>query len=183
MQVECFPPISAASSRVLLLGSMPGKASLRAGQYYAHHQNSFWRIMGALCQFDPCASYEVRTQKLLKAGIAVWDVMQFCSREGSLDSDIEEASIVVNPFETFFRRHPRIGLICFNGGKAEQSYRRYVLPQITPTGPLEYCRLPSTSPAHASLCFAEKLAAWQVILCPPPRRNIRQLEQAQKDGS
>ena len=177
MQLECFPPISAASSRVLLLGSMPGKASLRAGEYYAHRQNSFWRIMGALCQFDPTAPYEVRTQKLLKAGIAVWDVMQSCSRESSLDSDIEEASIVVNPFKTFFRRHPRIGLICFNGGKAEQSYRRYVLPEITPTEPLEYRRLPSTSPAHASLCFAEKLAAWRVILSPSTLREARQLEQ------
>lgn len=178
MQVECFPPISAASSRVLLLGSMPGKASLRAGQYYAHRQNSFWRIMGALCQFDSMAPYEVRTTGLLKAGIAVWDVMQFCSRESSLDSDIEESSIVVNPFGKFFQAHPEIRQVCFNGAKAEQSFRRYVLPEITPTEPLEYRRLPSTSPAHASLCFAEKLAAWQVILRPPASRNIRQLEQA-----
>jgi len=178
MQVECFPPIAGASSRVLLLGSMPGKASLRAGEYYAHRQNSFWRIMGALCQFDSTAPYEVRTQKLLKAGIAVWDVLQSCSRESSLDSDIEEASIVVNPFEEFFQAHPQVIRVFFNGAKAEQSYRRYVLPKITPTEPLEYGRLPSTSPAHASLCFAEKLAAWQVILRSPASRNIRQLEQA-----
>lgn len=157
---------------------MPGKASLCAGQYYAHRQNSFWRIMGALCQFDPTASYEVRTKRLLKAGIAVWDVLKSCTRESSLDSDIQEASIVVNPLEEFFQTHPRVVHVFFNGAKAEQSFQRYVLPQITPTGPLEYCRLPSTSPAHASLCYAEKLAAWQVILRPPPRRNIRQLEQA-----
>lgn len=177
MQLECFPPIAGASSRVLLLGSMPGKASLRAGEYYAHRQNSFWRIMGALCQFDPTAPYEVRTQKLLKAGIAVWDVMQSCSRESSLDSDIEEASIVVNPFEEFFQAHPQVVRVFFNGAKAEQSFWRYVLPEITPTEPLEYRRLPSTSPAHASLGFAEKLAAWRVILSPSTLREARQLEQ------
>ena len=178
MQVHGFPPISDARSRVLILGSMPGKASLCAGQYYAHRQNSFWRIMGALCQFDPTASYEVRTKRLLKAGIAVWDVLKSCTRESSLDSDIQEASIVVNPLEEFFQTHPRVVHVFFNGAKAEQSFQRYVLPQITPTGPLEYCRLPSTSPAHASLCYAEKLAAWKVILRTHAQGNVRQLEQA-----
>jgi hypoxanthine-DNA glycosylase len=157
---------------------MPGKASLCAGQYYAHRQNSFWRIMGALCQFDPTAPYEVRTKRLLKAGIAVWDVLKSCTRESSLDSDIQEASIVVNPLEEFFQTHPRVVHVFFNGAKAEQSFQRYVLPQITPTGPLEYCRLPSTSPAHASLCYAEKLAAWKVILRTHAQGNVRQLEQA-----
>ncbi|MDP7269185.1 MAG: DNA-deoxyinosine glycosylase [Pirellulales bacterium] len=176
MQVHGFPPISDARSRVLILGSMPGKASLCAGQYYAHRQNSFWRIMGALCQFDPAAPYEVRTRCLLDAGIAVWDVMQSCSRESSLDSDIQEASIVVNRFEAFFHRHPKIGFICFNGSKAEQSYWRYVLPEVPVAESLETQRLPSTSPAHASLCYAEKLAAWQVILLTHAQGNVRQLE-------
>jgi hypoxanthine-DNA glycosylase len=157
---------------------MPGKASLRAGQYYAHRQNSFWRIVGELCQFDPTAPYEVRTRGLLGARIAVWDVLQSCRRASSLDSDIEEASIVVNRFDAFFHRHPKIGLICFNGSKAEQSYRKYVLPELAVAEGLEYRRLPSTSPAHASLGYAAKLAAWRVMLSPPTVREARQLQQA-----
>jgi double-stranded uracil-DNA glycosylase len=164
MRVHSFPPISDPGSRVLILGSMPGKASLRAKQYYAHPQNAFWRIITALFELAADAPYEVRVEALRENGIALWDVMKSCTRESSLDSDVVESSIVPNAFPSFLRAHPRIGTICFNGAKAEESFHRYALPGLGTRGDLVYYRLPSTSPAHASLSFAKKLAAWRAVL-------------------
>src|SRR5678816_720968 len=161
MRVHSFPPISDPASRVLILGSMPGKASLRAKQYYAHPQNAFWRIIAALYELDATAPYEMRVEALRERGIALWDVMKSCTRESSLDSDVVEASIVANAFPSFLRAHPRIATVCFNGAKAEQSFQRYVLPKLAGHSDLAYYRLPSTSPAHASLPFEKKLAAWR----------------------
>ena len=164
MRVHSFPPIADATCRLLILGSMPGKASLRAKQYYAHPQNAFWRIMAELLALAPDATYAVRTDALRAHGIALWDVMKTCTRASSLDSDVVESSIVANDFRSFLRRHPRIGTICFNGAKAEQSFTRYALPALGDLGDLAYYRLPSTSPAHASLSAASKLAAWRAVL-------------------
>jgi len=164
MRVHSFPPISDPASRVLILGSMPGKASLRAKQYYAHPQNAFWRIIAALYELDAAAPYEMRVEALRERGIALWDVMKSCTRESSLDSDVVESSIVPNAFPTFLRAHPRIATICFNGAKAEESFQRYALPRLGARADLAYYRLPSTSPAHASLPFAKKLAAWRAVL-------------------
>jgi TDG/mug DNA glycosylase family protein len=165
VRVHSFPPISDPASRVLILGSMPGKASLRAKQYYAHPQNAFWRIIAALFALDADAPYELRVEALCKNGIALWDVMKSCTRESSLDSDVVESSIVPNAFPSFLRAHPRIGTICFNGAKAEQSFGRYALPVLGAAArEVAYYRLPSTSPAHASLSFAKKLAAWRAVL-------------------
>src|SRR4029450_819540 len=115
MRVPSFPAISDPASRVLILGSMPGKASLRAKQYYAHPQNAFWRIIAALLELDPAPPYEVRVEALAGRGIALWDVMKSCTRESSLDSDVVESSIVPNAFPSFLRAHPRIRTVCFNG--------------------------------------------------------------------
>jgi len=164
MRVHSFDPISDAASRVLILGSMPGKASLRAAQYYAHPQNAFWKILGALCDFDPGAAYAIRIAHLHRCGIALWDVMQSCVRESSLDSDIEEDSIVANPFGDFLDNHPQIHTVCFNGAKAEASWRRHVLPQLAQAGEITYHRLPSTSPANASIRYADKVEAWKAAL-------------------
>jgi TDG/mug DNA glycosylase family protein len=164
MRVHSFPPISDPASRVLILGSMPGKASLRAKQYYAHPQNAFWRILAALLEFDPAGAYELRIEALRTHGIALWDVMKSCTRESSLDSDVVESSIVPNAFASFFRAHPRIRTVCFNGAKAEQSFQRHALPLLREIGDLDFHRLPSTSPAHASMSFANKLAAWRAVL-------------------
>ena len=164
MRVHSFPPISDPASRVLILGSMPGKASLRAKQYYAHPQNAFWRIIAALFGLDAATPYELRVEALRGNGIALWDVMKSCTRESSLDSDVVESSIVPNAFPTFLRAHPRIATICFNGAKAEESFQRYALPRLGARADLAYYRLPSTSPAHASLPFAKKLAAWRAVL-------------------
>jgi hypoxanthine-DNA glycosylase len=163
MRVHSFDPISDAASRVLVLGSMPGKASLRAGQYYAHPQNAFWKILGALFDFGPASPYESRIASLREHGIALWDVMQSCVRETSLDSDIEASSIVSNPFADFLRDHPEIHTICFNGAKAEASWRKHVLPKLPRTGDISYHRLPSTSPANASIRYDDKFKAWRIL--------------------
>jgi hypoxanthine-DNA glycosylase len=164
-RVRSFPPIEDARARVLILGSMPGGASLAAGQYYAHPQNLFWRILGDLLRAGPGLSYAARTRLLKTNGIALWDVLDSCVRRGSLDSAIEEDSIAVNDFASFFAAHPRIGRVFFNGAKAESSYRRHVMPHLDTVGnAVEYLRLPSTSPAHAALSFEKKRDAWKAVL-------------------
>jgi len=164
MRIHSFGPISNPASRLLILGSMPGKASLRAGQYYAHPQNAFWKMLGELLGFDQATPYEARIACLRERGIALWDVLRSCVRETSLDSDIDEASIIVNPFEQFLEVHPAIQTICFNGAKAEASWRRHVLPKLLPARPIAYHRLPSTSPANASIRYADKIDAWKRAL-------------------
>jgi TDG/mug DNA glycosylase family protein len=161
-RVHSFAPVANASSRLLILGSMPGKASLRAGEYYAHARNAFWRIIGELFGVEPSAPYRERIEGLLARRIALWDVLETCTRESSLDSDIDMSSIVVNPFPEFLRAHPAIRTICFNGAKAELSFRRHVLPDLAPQGlRIATRRLPSTSPANASIAYPKKLAAWR----------------------
>lgn len=152
-----FPPVAAPDARLLILGSMPGVASLNAQRYYAHPRNAFWPIMATLLGFAVDTPYERRLQHLLAARIALWDVLASCYRPGSLDSAIDPASQVANDFDRFLRKHPHIQRICFNGGKAAQSFRRQVLPTLTRTD-LDFVQLPSTSPAHASLSFDAKLA-------------------------
>jgi double-stranded uracil-DNA glycosylase len=159
-RVRSFAPIAGRGARILILGSMPGVASLLAKQYYAHSQNNFWPIMGELLGFDPSAPYLRREQALRTAHIAVWDVLRSCVREGSLDARIEAE--IANDFDAFFRTHRGITHVFFNGAKAEASFKRAVLPEMK-VG-LRFSRLPSTSPAHASLPYRRKLAAWRAIL-------------------
>jgi TDG/mug DNA glycosylase family protein len=162
MHVHCFPPISDSTCRVLILGSMPGKASLRANQYYAHPQNAFWRILSETFGIPADAPYEQRVAGLIQHRLAVWDVLRSCTRESSLDSDIVAASIVPNDLATFLSENPDLRTICFNGAKAEACFRRYVLPSL-PEPNLACHRLPSTSPANASIPYAKKLAAWKIV--------------------
>lgn len=156
-----FAPIAGRRARVLVLGSMPGEASLAAGQYYAYRHNVFWPIMGELFGAGPQLAYHARTALLERVGLALWDVMASCVRVGSLDADIEEASIVANDFAAFFAAYPRVSHVFFNGAKAEHCFNRYVRPRLV--RPLRYTRLPSTSPAHAGLTFARKLHAWRAV--------------------
>jgi hypoxanthine-DNA glycosylase len=161
MKIHGFPPIANRKARVLVLGSMPSEASLAAGQYYAHPQNQFWRIMGVICGFDPAASYARRKAALINTGIALWDVVQSCVRPGSLDSSIDEQSIRVNDFAAFLDRHPAIARVCFNGRRAEAAWRRHVARKLPPECALEYRLLPSTSPAHAGMSYLRKLGTWE----------------------
>jgi hypoxanthine-DNA glycosylase len=160
-----FPPIAAANSRVLVLGSLPGRRSLEESRYYAQPQNAFWRIMGRLFGAAAELPYDERLARLHAHGVAVWDVVAAAERDGSLDSRIVAASIVVNDFAAFFARHSGIELVCFNGNTASELYRRRVLPTLSPAlAELPTRVLPSTSPAYAALTFEQKLARWSAVL-------------------
>ena len=161
--IYSFVPIETEHAGILILGSMPSEASLLAGEYYAHPRNHFWRVMGALLAVDAEATYAQRLLALNNAGIALWDVLHSCIREGSLDSAIDKASQIPNDFQSFFTHHTKITRVYFNGSMAEQIYRKRVLPFLK-VQPLEYLRLPSTSPAHAALSFERKLEAWKPII-------------------
>lgn len=163
MHVHSFPPIASPDARVLVLGTMPGIVSLQAGQYYAHPRNSFWRIAGEVLGFDAGLAYEARAAALGAAGVALWDVLHSCTRTSSLDSDIQRDTIVPNDFASFFASHRRIRKVCFNGATAENLYLKHVLPGLANPPPCEYVRLPSTSPAHAGMSFAEKARLWAII--------------------
>jgi hypoxanthine-DNA glycosylase len=169
-RIRSFPPIAGHNARVLILGSMPGQRSLDARQYYAHRQNSFWRIVGELLGIEPQAPYRRRIRALKAARIALWDVLQSCTRSGSMDAAIDSDSEIANDFSAFFRKHREISHVFFNGSKAAASFRRNVLPELG-TRTLRYIRLPSTSPAHASLDYERKRDAWQVILKPAKRNR------------
>lgn len=166
MPLVCsFPPISRRDARVLILGTMPSPASLAARQFYGHRQNAFWRIMGELFDAGLDLPYAERTRRLKAQRVAVWDVLQQCEREGSLDSNILSASEVPNDFAGFFARHRQIRAIFFNGSKAESSFTKLVLPRMAERlEGLPRQRLPSTSPANATFSFDSKLASWRRLL-------------------
>ena len=163
--VRSFPPLTAPGARVLILGTMPGVASLAAGQYYAHPRNAFWPILGAILGFDPQAPYERRVRAVVARGIAVWDVLAACDRDGSLDSGIAAASMQAHDFAAFFAEHPCVRDVLCNGGTAHRLFTR-IAPQLDRE--LRIRLLPSTSPAHAGVPFAKKLAAWRAALVPGP---------------
>ena len=158
-----FPPIARADARVLILGSLPSRASLQAQEYYAHPRNAFWIVMKALAGAD--GDYAARCEALKAHGIAVWDVLSSSVRPGSLDADIDLDTARPNVFGRFFAGHGEIRLVCFNGRKAEAMFSTLVLPKLSAAS-FETALLPSTSPAHASLSVAEKLQIWRGIIEP-----------------
>jgi len=156
-----FAPIADENSRILILGSMPSVESLRREQYYGNPQNAFWRLMAALLGEPYAEDYANRTAMLLRHGVALWDVLRSCEREGSLDSNIKRPE--VNDFAAFFAAHPRISRVYLNGGKAYALFKKHVgfdFPGI------EFARLGSTSPAHA-VPFEQRLSDWRRILPLP----------------
>jgi len=162
--VISLAPIAQTDARVLILGSMPGKLSLAQQQYYAHPRNAFWKIIAHLFGFNVDLRYADKLLALQQYKLAVWDVIQCCERQGSLDSNISNASIISNDFASFFAQHPSIQHIFFNGSCAYQAYHKRVQPQLAEQWQTLACtRLPSTSPAMASLTFEQKLSAWSVI--------------------
>jgi TDG/mug DNA glycosylase family protein len=165
-QAHCtgFGPIANRGCKVLILGSLPGRRSLQQGEYYALPRNAFWRILGELCEFEPDLPYEARKKRLLGARIALWDVCGSAHRPGSLDSSIQPDSIVVNDFVNFLSGHRQLRLICFNGAKAADLYRRKVLPGLPQDlRSIPTMTLPSTSPAHAGMSYATKLRRWAAV--------------------
>lgn len=159
-----FPPIACATSRVLILGSLPSRKSIEEQQYYAHPRNQFWRIMGELFDAGPDHPYQQRVKILLRSGIAVWDVLRSSVRPGSMDASIDMSTARGNDFCTFLARHPSIHTVCFNGRKSEQLFQRLALATAAqPKNDLSYLSLPSSSPAHAAMSFAEKLERWAAV--------------------
>lgn len=159
-----FPPVADKMARVLILGSLPGQTSLRRQQYYAQPHNAFWKIMGRLFGAEPELPYSERMNRLIEHRLALWDVCASAHRPGSLDASILHSSVVPNDFAAFIASHPHIRLIGFNGAKAAALYRRSVQSYLpNAIQPIHYETLPSTSPAHASMTFEEKLARWSII--------------------
>ncbi len=165
-RIESFPPLSAPGAHTLILGSMPGVASLQAQQYYAHPRNLFWPLVCAALGIDASLPYTERVRQVAEQGFAVWDVLAACRREGSLDTRIVAESIEVNDFANFFAAHPLIGRVFFNGTTAERFFYRYAAPRLDAEtlSRLQCRRLPSTSPANASIKLADKTAAWKEIV-------------------
>lgn len=164
MHTLSFAPLSSPQARVLILGSLPGQASVRLGQYYGHPQNKFWPIMEQLFGFDATLAYAQRTQNLLRHQVALWDVCAAAHRPGSLDSAIQPGSIAPNDIAGFLKSHPAVRLIAFNGSAAAALFRRHVLPGLPDLPGLAYASLPSTSPANAGVPYAEKLRRWRLVL-------------------
>lgn len=155
-----FPFIAASDARVLILGSMPGAASLAAHQYYAHPRNAFWTILAAVTDVDPGAAYADRCAGMIARRIALWDVLAFCRRPDSLDSSIDPQSVVVNDFGAFFELHPKIDSVLLNGAAAQ----RWYAPIARQHPHRRSVALPSTSPANASWSLARKRAVWTSAL-------------------
>ena len=164
IQVESFEPIVGCRPRVIILGSMPGVASLEAVQYYAHPRNTFWPIMGEMFGVDHKAGYESRVGAFEKLPLILWDTLQACHRPGSLDSNIDQQTAEANDFPWLLRRHPDVRAILFNGATSEKYFRKLALPLLPQAERIELIRMPSTSPANAGMSFDQKLVAWRRLL-------------------
>ncbi|NLP61849.1 DNA-deoxyinosine glycosylase [Paraburkholderia sacchari] len=156
---RCFAPVVDAHTRVLILGSLPGEVSLAHQQYYAHKQNRFWHLVGEVIGADlPAMAYDARLQTLLEHRIGLWDVVAEAQRIGSLDSRIRNHAS--NDLIALIGTLPNLNTIAFNGGTAE----RIGLKALSECGEqYRLLRLPSSSPAHASVSYAQKLEAWRQI--------------------
>lgn len=153
-------PVVRPGARTLILGSMPGNVSLELGQYYGHPRNLFWPIMAELLGIG--GAYEERLLGLQREGIALWDVLDRCERPGSLDSAIRDE--VPNDFASFLDAHRSIEAIVFNGRKAAGLWTKNVARFQALRPVARIAALPSTSPAHAAMPRADKVAAWRAAL-------------------
>ena len=157
-----FAAVAGNDARVLVLGSLPGQRSIDAAEYYAHPRNVFWDLVEDFFGIPRILPYAQRTAALVACRVALWDVLAWSHRRGSLDTSISVATSEVNDFAAFYRHHPGIRLVCCNGGKASALYRRLALPQLA-GAPVPFTTLPSTSPAHAAMTYAGKRARWTVM--------------------
>lgn len=168
-----FAPIARVDATRLVLGSMPSRLSLQHQQYYGNPRNAFWGVCARALGFDVNEPYAQRSAALIDARIAVWDVLYACVRRTSLDSDIEEDSVVANDFLTLFNESPSLQAIFFNGAAAERLFRRYVVPTLgDQLQAMSMSRLPSTSPANAALNFDAKCARWAVVFAGPDDEGL-----------
>lgn len=159
-RIHSFSAVADDTCRVLVLGTVPGIASLELQQYYGHPRNAFWPIMGELFGFSPQDAYTLRLETLNRHSVALWDVLESCRREGSLDTDIRQES--PNDIAGLLLAYPQIKTIVFNGKGAQRLYRKHVLP-VVESDRCAYAAAPSTSPAY-TLPLPRKTALWREIL-------------------
>jgi len=156
-----LPPIVGPSPRILLLGSFPSQESLRRSEYYANPKNQFWKLLSAVLDVLFSASYEQRVATSMQCRVALWDVLQKCARQGSLDARIDRNTMVPNDIAAFLHAAPSIQMIGLNGGMAVNIFDRYCRASMRPD--VQVVPLPSSSSAHAAMSFAQKLQAWSVM--------------------
>ncbi|MBB5456620.1 DNA-deoxyinosine glycosylase [Paraburkholderia sp. Cpub6] len=158
---RCFAPVVDADTRVLILGSLPGEVSLAHGQYYAHPQNKFWLLVGEAIERDLVGmDYSTRLEALLEHHIGLWDVVAEARRAGSLDSRIRDHAS--NDLIALIDTLPKLATIAFNGGTAA----KIGMKALGERGEqYRLVRLPSSSPAHASVSYAQKLDIWRRLTC------------------
>jgi len=154
-----FPPVVDANTRVLILGSLPGEASLAATQYYANPRNAFWRLLETVLD-TPLAPlpYADRLATLRSRGVGLWDVVAEAERRGSLDAAILNPS--ANDLLALVETLPALQAVAFNGGTSAKLGSRLLAPV---SGRLALITLPSSSPAHAARSFQDKVVAWRVL--------------------
>jgi hypoxanthine-DNA glycosylase len=154
---RCFPPVVDNETRVLILGSLPGEASLAHQQYYAHKQNRFWHLLGDVIGEDlPAMAYAQRLETLLAHRVGLWDVIAQARREGSLDSRIRDHA--ANDVVALVRSLPNLAAVAFNGGTAA----RIGIEALAQSGrSLDFVKLPSSSPAYAAVPYTAKLREWE----------------------
>lgn len=158
---KSFNPSINKNSEVLILGSMPGVKSLEEEQYYAHPQNRFWKVMGALCQCNLVnCNYDKRLKILLENRIALWDTIGFCERNGSLDSNIKKEK--PNDIRKLLSAYPGIKTICLNGNKSYSLFKKY-FSEFLNNEHYNIYALPSTSPANARYRLKDLILEWQKI--------------------
>lgn len=150
-------PVYDKDSRILILGSFPSVKSRQEGFFYGHPQNRFWRVVAALCQCDAPRTVNEKKALLLSNHIAVWDVIMSCDIVGSSDSSIK--NVIPNDLSIILEQ-AHIEKIFVNGRKAEQLYKKYIMPQIK----REAVCLPSTSPANAAWNLERLIEAWREII-------------------
>jgi hypoxanthine-DNA glycosylase len=156
---RCFDPVVDAKTRVLILGSLPGEASLAHQQYYAHKQNRFWHLIGdVIGEALPGMQYEARLQALLDHRVGLWDVIAQAQREGSLDSRIRDHA--ANDLTALIATLPNLACIAFNGGTAAKIGAQALAVRHSS---LELIKLPSSSPAYAAVPYAGKLHEWMAL--------------------
>jgi TDG/mug DNA glycosylase family protein len=153
-----FSPIISSNPKILILGTMPSVVSLDECFYYAHPRNAFWPIIASFVG-HPLVSVEEKRAACDLLGIYLWDVLQGCERQGSLDSAIQAP--IANDFERVFNAFPNLKTVAFNGQAAEKLFKKEVLKKQSLPKDLLFITLPSTSPAYAAKTFEDKRVLWQ----------------------
>jgi len=157
---KAFKPLVNSTSKILILGTMPGEKSLELQQYYGNRGNHFWKLMFEVLNEPFTLDYNERINLLLKHNIALWDVLEYCEREGSLDSNIKNE--VPNDFNKFYKNYPHIKHVYFSSKNAEKYYDKYVVRRRD----IIYNVLPSPSGANATKSFKAKLEEWREKILP-----------------